>query len=296
MADLPGSFFPVGNEPEGIVYDRVTGLIALSTRDPSALVILDGQTGEIRRRVPLAQPARHLSLAGPGGPVLVPSEDANELIEVELPNGSTRATATGTQPHDATSANGKLFVADEFADQISVVEDGRVRTMLEAPKQPGGIVAIDDRLVALITVKERKLSLYDAETLEALDEVDAGAGPTHIVAADDGRVYVADTDGGAVLVFDTEPELEVSGRANASGAPYGIAIDNERDELWVTLTSRNRVNVYSLAGEDPERVRSYATVGQPNTLAIDPDTGTAFIAGRDAGVVQRIRPRAESGS
>src|SRR5437588_563177 len=75
----PGRQIPVGPAPEGVVVDPVTRTVAVATRNPDSLVLLDADTGAVRTRTPLPGFVRHLQLAAPGGPVLVPVESANAL-------------------------------------------------------------------------------------------------------------------------------------------------------------------------------------------------------------------------
>src|SRR5918997_6082580 len=77
-----GRVVAVGNRPEGIVADPVTGLVAVGLREPDRLALVDGETARVMRRVGLPGAPRHLGLAAPGGPVLVPAEPADRLVEV----------------------------------------------------------------------------------------------------------------------------------------------------------------------------------------------------------------------
>ena len=86
-APVPGRIVPVGKAPEGVVVDAATRTVAVAKRDPNELVLLNADTGQVVQRVPLPGFVRHLQLADPGGPVLVPVESANALVRVELPNG-----------------------------------------------------------------------------------------------------------------------------------------------------------------------------------------------------------------
>ncbi len=202
-----GRVVEIGGSPEGLVADPETGLVAVGLRDPDLLALLDGESGEVVREVELPESPRHLQLAAPGGPVLVPAERSDSLVQVSLPDGEVISeTPVGAFPHDATAApNGRIFVADEFGNTVSVVEDGDVIETLEAPLQPGNVAATADGLVAAIGVRALALEIYDAETLESAGRIGAGEGPTHLVAGPDGRLYVADTRGGAVLAYEARP-------------------------------------------------------------------------------------------
>jgi DNA-binding beta-propeller fold protein YncE len=144
--------------------------------------------------------------------------------------------------------------------------------------------------VAVVAARERVLELYDPRTHRRIARAPAGVGPTHVVAAGD-RVYVADTRGGALLVFATRPKLSLVRRVFLPGGPYGIAVDPVRHRLWVTLTARNEVVSLAATGRPHPLVR-LPTVRQPDSVAIDPALGTLAVTGRDAGVLQLIDVRA----
>jgi len=286
--DPAGTVAPVGEGPEGLVFLPAAGLLAVGLRAPAALGFVDPGTLEVVARVPLPAPPRHLAPSADGRRALVPAERADRLLTVS-PRGVRASTPVGAHPHDAAAAvAGRVFVADEFGDTVTVVRGGEVEATLDAPVQPGGIAA-GGEYVALVAVAERVLQVYDADPPRELGSVSAGIGPTHVVALG-GDAFVADTDGGLVRRYRLGPEPREIAAAKAPGAPYGIAVDPRRERLWVTLTARNSVAEYALAGEKPRLVRTYPTVRQPNSVAVDPRDGAVFVAGRDGGELQRIEP------
>lgn len=282
-----GHVVPVGHKPEGMVADGHSRLLAVGLTNPDRLALVDMDSGRVVRRVKLPEAPRHLGLAGPGGPVLVPAEKSNELVEVSLPSGRKRVTRVGRQPHDAASDRmGTVFVGNEGGDTVSVVRRGRVVRTLDAPVQPGGVaVSTDGRLVAAVGVSERALELFDTRTLRSLGKIDVGVGPTHVVARGP-RFFVVDTRGNALLQVLTKGGLRVHRRINVPGAPYGITFDPLRKRFWVTLTKTNRVVEMS----DRHELRSFATVRQPNSVAIDPATGRVWVASRADGTLQSFLP------
>jgi DNA-binding beta-propeller fold protein YncE len=283
----------VGSEAEGVVADPLTGLAAISFRDPNRIDLIDVATGRTVERVPTGDPARHLSLAGPGGPVLAPIEYRDELLRIELPSGRASSVDVGDFPHDAAeAADGRVFVSDEGGDTVSVVDGDRVEATLPSPEQPGGIATAGDT-VAVVAVAAREIAFIDATTLERVSTVEGGAGPSHIVAGpDDGtdRFYVADTGGDAVLVYEGGPEPRLLDRTNVADSPYGIAVDGRRGHLWVTQTARNRVVEMEVTDIAPKIIASYPTVRQPNSVAVDERSGRVIVVGRDSGDVQIFDP------
>ena len=171
---------------------------------------------------------------------------------------------------------------------------GRVVALAHAPARAGDLerggrrTAVDGgRTVAVVSARERMLEVYDAATRERLGRAPAGAGPTHVVAGSQGRVYVVDTTGDGLLVFETRPEVRITRRLALRGAPYGIAVDPVRGRLWVTLTATNEV-VELAAGARPHVLATFPAVRQPDTVAVDPATGRVFVTGRSDGVLQLL--------
>lgn len=278
---------PVGAEPEGIVYDLGTKLVAVAVRNPDRLVLLSPVSLAVMRTVPLPGSVRHLQLARPGGPVLVPDESARRLIQVSMPGGAEQATDVGKQPHDATAlGGGQIAVGNEFGKSVSVIEDGRVRSTITGLKQPGGVVGAGATF-AVVDVGSFLVSTYDVRTLHRLATVRAGAGPTHGVLLSGDRLLVADTRGDALLVYSL-PALHAVGRLPLPGTPYGLATDPTTNLVWVTLTARNQVAGVDVAGPAPKVVATYPTVRQPNTVAVEPGSHRLWVTGTADGVVQLI--------
>jgi len=290
-AEPAGRTIEVGARPEGVVADSRTGLVAVGVRKPNALVLVDARTGRITDRTALPGGVRHLQLARPGGPVLVPVEGADTLLTVELSTGriDTRAS-TGNFPHDATAAtNGLVFVSAEFDHSVGVFRDGTPVRTLTGHDQPGGVAATGNR-VGVIDVRRNDITVYDAESLSELGRAPAGAGPTHVVADRRGRLWVTDTRGNAVRAFELAPRPRQVSKLALTGGPYGVSYDRQRDRLWVTLTGRNEVVGIDLRTA-PATVRDrLPTVRQPNTVAVDSRTGRLFITGTKDGVLQLVDP------
>jgi DNA-binding beta-propeller fold protein YncE len=150
--------------------------------------------------------------------------------------------------------------------------------------------------VGAVAVAAREIAFWNANTLRRVAVLDAGAGPSHVVA-EDGRFYVTDTGGDALLVYegsaaeDGEPRL--LDRVNLPDSPYGIAVDRVREKLWVTRTGANAVDEIDIGGGAPRIVASFPTVRQPNSVGVDEGSGRVVVVGRDEGAVQVFDPAGE---
>ena len=277
-----GRVVALPGRPEGLAFDPRTGQLAVGINEPRDLIaFVNGQSGQTRKQVELPGGPRHLRFGEGTRTLLVPAEDASALIQVPSEGSGRRieTTPVGRQPHDAVAgARGRVFVVNEQDSSMSVIEGDRVTCTLPTPANPGGVAAAEggDR-VAAVGVRANQLRLYDARSLRGMGEVGVGIGPTHVVSDGERRVFVADTRGDAIVFVRTRPRFEVRSRqALPNSSPYGLAYDRRRDELWVTSTERNRVVLFRRR----ERVRSFPTVRQPNSVSVDERTGRVFVAGR----------------
>lgn len=106
--------------------------------------------------------------------------------------------------------------------------------------------------------------------------------PTGIAVDSQERIYVADTNGGAVFIFDLRGKALSLLGAEGSGRlanPYGIAID-KNDRVYVSDTKLKRIYVYDRTGN---LVAALSKVGNqqiinPAGLAIDEDRNRLIIA------------------
>jgi DNA-binding beta-propeller fold protein YncE len=283
-----GRVVQVGGPAEGLVADVETGLLAVALQDPAQLALVETASGTVRERVRLPAGPRHLELARPGGPVLVPAEEADELVQVALPGGEVTSTPTGDHPHDAAFLDGRSFTADEFGSTVTAIDDGRRVAQAPVDVQPGGIVAVGDQ-IGVVSVRAYTFELLDPQTLRGGGSQNAGLGPTHAAVDDAGRVWITDTRGDALIGFATRPRLKFIARVALEGSPYGIAVDNRRDRIWVTLTGRNEL-VELDAADSPRPQRRLPTVRQPNSVAVDERTGRVVVASATEDAVQLVDP------
>jgi DNA-binding beta-propeller fold protein YncE len=289
-APVPGRLVDVGRAPEGVAVDAATRIAAVAKRDPNELVLLNVDTAEIVNRVPLPGIVRHLRLANPGGPVLVPVESANALVRMELPSGRSLSQLLTDTAHDAAQAdNGMVFVSNEHGGTVTALRGQDVVKVFADQVQPGGLANAGSSM-GVIDVRKNDLTVYDTHDLTIVGSTPAGDGPTHLIADKHGRLIAADTRGNAVRVFEPLPTPHQVGEVAQPGGPYGIAYDPTRDLLWVASSGTNEVVGYDMSQPTPREVHRLPTVRNPYTLGVDANTGRLFIAGVTGGVVQVVDP------
>lgn len=287
-----GTVIAVGDTPEGAVIDDSLEVVVVALRRPDSVAIVSLSGRHAVRRIATPGRARHLRLASPSGPLLLPGEDVNAIFEVALPAGTITARYdTGRQPHDAVFVDGRVWVTDELAGRVSILGGGSSESP-PAGLQPGGLDTAGGR-VAVADVRGNALYVFDVKTQRQVAMLAAGAGPTHVVRVGPTTVAVADTRGNAILLYDLSGRPRLRFRLPLAGGPYGLAADLAHHRLWVALSGRNqlvRVDV------DGARLRAtsvhFPTVQQPNSVAVSIATGELVVAGATAdGTVQLLNPR-----
>ena len=287
---VPGRVLPLEGRPEGIVVTS-TGVAAVALRGPDRLALVDLGSGAVVEEVPLASAARHLTLAAPTGPVVAPLERADEVVLVDPSTGELveRFPDLPNGPHDAAvHPSGVISVTDEHGSGLYVLDppSGDVQR-LDSSRQPGGVAAVGDLAVS-VDVTGQGVRVFDVAQLEQVAQEQLGTRLTHAVALDGDRVAIADTDGDRLFVVSVTPQIEEVVELSTEGEPYGLAFDRERSRLYVTLTDRNAMLVYDTDRLEDGPLGTVPTVGQANTVAVQPGSGLVVVAGRAQGALQLL--------
>ncbi|MFZ1177068.1 MAG: hypothetical protein WAO15_12545 [Mycobacterium sp.] len=299
---------PVSQNPAGAVRP-------LAAR--AAAAVFDSSTHQLAVLAPGADPAAPASLTMLGDPQVAPRDSSRVVV---LPGPATALTGDGRGTVYLT-AHGGYFVVDlstGHAAQVNVPEagqaeftavaqradgklvlgsaDGAVYTL--ASQTPGrvGIATVGSRnkifahvdwLVTqgntTVVLDRRQTSVTtiaaDGHVQQALR---AGEGATTMTADPLGRVLVADTRRGQLLVYGVDP-LILRQAYPVPQAPYGLA--GSRELAWVSQTASNMVIGYDLSTGIPVEKVHYPTVQQPNSLAFDEASDTLYVvSGSGAGV------------
>jgi DNA-binding beta-propeller fold protein YncE len=287
-----GQVLPLGGQPAAAVFDRATSSLAVFSRgaDPQApaTVTLIGPA-LTNRTVTLPGPAT--AIAGDDRGTAYASTRGG-FVTVDLASGTATLTAiAGEAATDFTAighrADGRLVLgsADGAAYTLgpdrSVTQKAAIFARVDAIVTEGDTAVILDRGQTSVTALSPQ-----GKPQQSLR---AGLGATTIAADPMGRVLVADTRGGQLLVFGVDPLIQRQGYP-VTGSPYGITGSSAL--VWVSQTATNEVVGYDLATGIPvEKVR-YPTVRQPNSLAFDDASGTLYVVSGSGDGVQVIRDAA----
>ena len=275
-----GQVVPLRGDPQAALAAG-GALVVLNDAATAAGLTVVEQSGT-SRPVALPGPASAIATDGRG---TVYAATRGGFFTVDLGTGSS--TRTGIEDAGdvdftaiARRADGRLVlgssdgVAYTLAEDMTVAGKAAIFARVDAIATQGDTAVVLDRAQTSVTALKP-----DGSRAQALR---AGLGATTIAADPAGRVLVADTRAGQLLVFGVDPLIQRQAYP-VGDSPYGIA--GSATLAWVALTASNTVVGYDLATGIPvEKVR-YPTVRQPNTLAYDEASGTLYVvSGAGAGV------------
>jgi len=284
-----GQVLPLGGQPAAAIFDRATSALAVFSpgadpQAPATVTILG--PAATSRTVILPGPATAIAGDGRGAAYL---STRGGFVTVDLAAGTATTTAiAGEAATDFTAighrTDGHLVLgsadgaAYTLGSDLSITHKAATFARVDAIATEGDIAVILDRGQTSVT------ALSPQGTPQ--QSLRAGLGATTIAADPLGRVLVADTRGGQLLVFGVDPLIQRQGYP-VTGSPYGIT--GSSTLVWVSQTATNEVVGYDLATGIPvEKVR-YPTVRQPNSLTFDDTSGTLYVVSGSGAGVQVIR-------
>lgn len=271
-----------------VLVDQPSRTLAVAvTQPPSLRLYALDDLAAAPRQVPLPGPVSALSPAGAGA-VFASVPTAGQVVKITLPAGAAEVTAQDGGPVDAARVGDRTLVARHEAKSVAVLAGSSVQRSIDGIASPDLVVPVGDHAVLLDRLRSAVYDLNPDNTALGAG-LRAGDGATNAVPDRYGRVLVTDTRGGGLLAFSTMPVL-MRQRFPVPGAPYGIAYDERRDLAWVTLTERNEVVGFDVAGGEPVERHRVPAVRQPDSVAVDSGTGRVFVASADGGGVQVVQP------
>lgn len=285
-ASPAGTVRPLAGNLQAALFDQHTQQLVVLTpgAQPAApaTVFLLGPEQTPPRAVALPGPAAALSGTGDGTAYL--AGRGGYLVVDLAAGGVSRVDVDGAPDADFTAiarrADGAVVLGTAdgavytVSPQAAVLHHTAIAGRVDSLAAQGNTVVVLDRAQTSVTTIGA-----DGTVGQSLR---AGQGAATVAADPWGRVLVADTRGGQLLVYGIDP-LILRQAYPVRQAPYGLA--GSRGLAWVSQTAANMVIGYDLSTGIPvERVR-YPTVRQPNSLAFDDVTGTLYVvAGSGAGV------------
>lgn len=276
--------------PTAALFDSRAGYLVTFVPGAEPKLSLFGTRGNKT----IAPPGPATSMTGSGDGVVYLASRGG-YFSVDLATGTTtRVEVPGETETEFTAlarrADGRFVLGSADGTALTLAADATVAEKAKIFAHVDAIVTVDDNAVVLDR-GQTSVTALDSRG-KAQQSLRAGEGATTMSSDAAGRVLVADTRGGQLLVFGVEPLIERQAYP-VPGAPYGLAASSKL--AWISQTASNVVIGYDLATGIPvEKVR-YPTVQQPDSLAYDEMSDTLYVVSGSGAGVQVIRKAAGGG-
>ena len=175
--------------------------------------------------------------------------DINRIHEIDIASGKIAKTYTVDSAqflNDVTTdASGKVYISDMMANNILVLENGKVNVWLEGTAGVNGLLAEADKMMVLsfmektlITVDANQQKTLRMDSLDFADGIEATGDGGYLISGWNGTVYYVDANWNETLLLDTRADS-----VNAADIEY-IA---EKKLLLVPAFFKNKVTAYQFS-------------------------------------------------
>ncbi|MFE7740912.1 hypothetical protein [Nocardia sp. NPDC057455] len=277
-----GQVLPAGPLAE-LAADSAGGLLA--GLDGNVVTVFDPAAAQpVARTVTLPERASGLTPGRPGE-MLVAAP--GRVLRVDLATGAIAAvTVEGDVRSVRARRDGGLLVGTADGRVQELTPEGKVTSTVSGLVSADELAEADGKLTVLDRHQSAIFQVDLSEQRPGL-ALRAGDGATRLIGDTRGRFVVTDTADGELLVYTAGP-LVLRQRFPVGSSPYALAYDQRSDTVWVTCTQRNEVVGFDLSTGIPKEVGRYATVRQPNAVAVEQRTGDLFVGSATGDGLQRI--------
>lgn len=197
-------------------------------------------------------------------------------------DGRVRSIYLGGSPHDVKLAEGRVVVANQTEARLDLVSlTGSRRRMVALKADPHDVAITPNGETAWATLEgSDDLAVVDLDGGRVKRYVSTGRSPHDILFAPDGKLWVTDWNG-AVHVFSR------TGR-HLQSRPLGVeahhlAFTPDGKRVWITDHGAHKIFV--LATRDARIVERIDIAGAPHHVTITPDGAKAIVADNERGLL-----------
>lgn len=280
-----GSVVPSPSGLHSTTFDATTRFVVALEDDSRTLVVWNVDDIEAAPRlVALPDAAANVVSAG-DGTVLLPMN--GQLARVDPRTSEVETTAIdGNLLSAATLSDGTVAAGDD-GGRIHILDpetndsqtiDG-LSSVDALASTADGLAALDRHQTSLTKIDTGDRSLGSA--------LRAGSGAARTATDHYGRILVTDAAGGELLVYSSG-DLLLRQRFPVGAQPWAVTYDDKSDVVWVSTPGNNEVVGYTLDTGIPVESGRFSTVRQPDSIAVDSDTGDLYVGSASGDGLQRI--------
>ncbi|MGB6265929.1 MAG: YncE family protein [Candidatus Acidiferrales bacterium] len=204
--------FGRGVRPHCVVYDRVSGLLYVTTELDESVTIVDPRTLKIVGSIPTTQPQSHmLAISRDGRRGYTANVSPGTVSVLDIAARKTIAVipiSANTQRISVSNDGSMVFTADQTKPQLAVIDTSTnlIKKWVPLPAMGYGTASTRDGRWLLVAMDDGKVGVVDLGSLTVARTIDVPGEPQEIVVRPDGKAaYVSCTNGkqaGQVAVID----------------------------------------------------------------------------------------------
>lgn len=288
-----GSVRALSTSIDSTTFDPATRTVIVTSADGRQIMLFDAQQPAAEpRTISVERPVRHVTPVGDGTVLLAMKEQVGTL---DLRTGTMTPTPAEGDPLAVAQLPDGRIVTGTKDGEINIT-DPDTDELSDPTQTIDGLASADAFAVVgdTLTVLDREqTSLTEVDIAESSlgMALRVGEGASELATDSFGRILVTDTTGDELLVYTTD-SLVLRQRFPVGPAPVGVAYDEGADVVWVTLTGTNEVVGFDLSSGVGIETERFPTVRQPNSVAVDSETGTLYVGSATGDGLQRIPTRA----
>ncbi|EEG27032.1 hypothetical protein [Corynebacterium matruchotii] len=295
-----------------IIAVRARNVVGVGTVDQLragrlVMVPVDAACGDIS-----AAPASHEFVLGcPDGVYGIPTSVANTADDAggagdaageegdggetaELPTANPVLLQATDQPVTAAvkTTSGMIFAGSSDREDVDVYQDGEKTTIrVEDPTDAMIAVPVSGGEDSVYRINRRTTIIQNINVADksAGAVLRVGLGVGTITPGAEGMALATDTIGKQFGVYLTHDVIRLHQTTPTTGAPWAIAWDDNRQQVWVATTDDNKIRRYQLGSGQGEELEAYNSIENTQSLVALPD-GTILAASATGTDVQVITP------
>ena len=290
VVDLVEHLLPDGLLLRGFGHEGVAHVfIAAGDVDAALDAEFVDQAGQIEAAADNADAADDAGGAGDAA-----GEESDRGKPAELPTANPMLLQATDQPVTAAvkTTSGMIFAGSSDREDVDVYQDGEKTTIrVEDPTDAMIAVPVSGGEDSVYRINRRTTIIQNINVADksAGAVLRVGLGVGTITPGAQGMALATDTIGKQFGVYLTHDVIQLHQTTPTTGAPWAIAWDDKRQQVWVATTYDNKIRRYQLGSGQGEELEAYNSIENTQSLVALPD-GTILAASATGTDVQVITP------
>ncbi len=265
----------------------------------NTISVIDLKTRMVTETITLDAPVSAIRLHPYRSSFYVVQPDLTRVAKLLQRNASTLVSIPmPSTPTDLSFATGSTFWEPAFVtlrdiDSVAVLRlaEDRVQELIAVGDGPTSIRRDDFRArLYVINELDATLTVLKFANNTVFKTIPIGVAPRRLAfAVADPSIYITDMAAGKLLEIDlTELEPVEDGEIDACSEPFGVALPENGQEIYVTCSGEDSLLIINVA--DPNIRTTVPTGSRPTEILVHPKDGMLYVANSGESSISVVNP------